>query len=313
MTSWWGPVDVADGGTTYDDGGQWPVNALVHGVADGLVEVVLVGAGSPPSCEAYANFLREAGEVDAYVARWLDTPADERPSKEDVLIYACQALATAGESAFGDRGAYRAVHLLVDPSGGQPEGDLFRAGAPTLSSTDHVGAEALSPGHYVGRVYERQVHGDGVLPCDRQKTACWEGDVDPIAACPGILSQLILEAESGRDDYPDHAAVGFQAASHRYYHSVRDQDAIDLGTSGSLPLGVTLANATATISAGGSVSATLFSTVTRVEDAFPYRELLLSTGVDLVPLSTCSALDGTEAWVWPELGPPDVGDDDSAR
>lgn len=316
LASWWGPVENADGENSYDLGGDWKIRGFAHAIAAperDLTEIVFAGAATPPSCASYGHWLQESSAVQRYTSEWLETPPDARPAKEDLIHYVCQRLGSAAEVAFGSDGAYRAVHLLVDASGGQPDGDVFAPAAPTLSSSEFVGAEALGPSTYVGRYYERQLHGKDILPCEVADSACWAGDVDPIKACPVVLNQLLLEQESGRETYPDRASIGFQAAHHRYYHVARSQDAITLGSEGELPIGITLANAVATATAGGSARLTGFFSVTRVEEAFAYDEILISSRSQPLTVESCPELDGSDALIWPELGAAPAGDDDSAR
>ena len=85
VQSWWGPLDSQDEGTPFSSGGQFEVFGFGHRVltestpARDLVEVVLVGAGQPGSCAAYATYMQELVDLQAYLDEVMSAPEEESP------------------------------------------------------------------------------------------------------------------------------------------------------------------------------------------------------------------------------------------
>jgi hypothetical protein len=323
LQTWWGPLDSEGGGTPFSAGGRFDVSGLVHEVpvASGserrLVELVLVGSKERVSCEQYGDWMQQVSRVQDYVDSVLALPDADRPPSADWYKYVCQELDGAARHSFGGGGAYRALHALLDVTGGaSPEADVFRPAPAGAVPVDWMGGELLAPATFVGRIYERSRHGEGLLP-DSGEGAWRDDDVDPVEGCEGIINVLVSEWEDGRDDYPDRAAIALQSATHRYYHQHTSQDEIQLQSGDPLQVGVTLPDWEDAVAGGARAQAfpTVFGAVSRAPEAFPYTEVLMSSegrGIDLQP---CQGLDPWTWEVWPEVEGIQGGggdDDDSA-
>ena len=218
MQTWWGPTDSGEGDSPFPPGGSFQVQGFVHRVQTDaanprdLVEVVLVGAEQDVTCDAYRRFLDEVAELQAWVDVLLASSTDEWPTSW--VPYVCQELRGAASDAFGGGGAYRAVHVLAEVTGGVgPSDDVFRAAVPGSDEEVFGGGELLVPGSMVSRVYERSQHGDGVLPQNSGgdnapwRRACLsqdgttECDIDPDRDCAGYLSRLVADWQEERDTY----------------------------------------------------------------------------------------------------------------
>ena len=334
MQTWWGPTDSGEGDSPFPPGGSFQVQGFVHRVQmdaanpRDLVEVVLVGAEQDVTCDAYRRFLDEVAELQAWVDVLLASSTDEWPTSW--VPYVCQELRGAASDAFGGGGAYRAVHVLAEVTGGVgPSDDVFRAAVPGSDEEVFGGGELLVPGSMVSRVYERSQHGDGVLPQNSGgdnapwRRACLsqdgttECDIDPDRDCAGYLSRLVADWQEERDTYPDRASIALQAATHRYYHHYKAQESIQIRGS-DRPLGMLLPGWDQAAEAGANVELTLFAEVSRAPSIFPYRQMLLSSQAETVPLTACTELGSTVGLVWPEVpglpGAPGLsaGDDDDS-
>ncbi len=351
MQTWWGPTDSGQGDSPFPPGGSFQVQGFAHRVATDtavtgvaerdLIEVVLVGATQDVSCDAYRRYLSEVAELQRWVDDLLASPAEDWPSSW--VPYVCQELRGAASDAFGDGGAYRAIHVLAEVTGGAaPSDSVFRAAVPGSDEDVFGGGELLIPGSMVSRVYERSQHGDGVLPQNSGgddapwRRACLsqdgttECDIDPARDCAGYLSRLAEDWQEGRTTYPDRASMALQAANHRYYHHYKAQENIQI-RGADRPLGMLLPDWDQAADGGAAVELTLFAEVSRAPAIFPYKQMLLSSQAETVPLTACPELSETVGMVWPEVlglpGAPGLtgpagddddsagaaGDDDSAR
>ena len=333
LQTWWGPTDSGEGDSPFPPGGSFQVQGFAHRVttasARDLVEVVLVGAEQDVTCDAYRRFLAEVSELQTWVDDVLAHPADERP--DAWVPYVCQELRGAASDAFGGGGAYRSIHALAEVTGGSaPSDGVFRGAVPGSEDDEFGGGELLVPGSFVSRSYERSQHGDGILPQNSGgddapwRRACLspdaptECDIDPDRDCAGYLSALVEDAQAGRTTYPDRASMVLQAASHRYYHHHKAQDTIQI-RGAERPLGLILPGWEQLGTAGGDAEITYFGDVSRAPSIFPYKQVLVSSQGDKVPVEACPDLSETAGMVWPEVsglpGGPSAGgagdDDDS--
>ncbi len=323
VQSWWGPVESPNTSASFASGGSFAARGLVHsfttqnnGAERDYLGVVLVGAeDGPASCSVYVDYLRRMEAAQAYFEEVVT--ADVRPPAEEWSQYLCQSIRGASVEAFGRDGAYRAVHALLDVTGGSVAGSgIFRPAPLGAEETEFPGAEVLTEaGTYVGRVYERSRHGDGILPGGDVPGR--DSDVDPISGCSTIAQALLDELDRGRDDYPDRWSVALQAGTHRYYHHHTSQEQIQLDAGDPLEVGITLPNwATAGVD-GAPGGLTFFGQVARAPDLFPYEQLLLSSQSAALEFESCPLLSQHVGLVWPEiLGDPDwageLGDDDDS-
>ena len=327
LQTWWGPIDVEGEASPFPPGGSYGVQGFAHRVqttpATGnrdLVEVILVGALQDVSCDAYTRFLYEVREIQTYVDEVRALGAEQPDSWKD---YVCQELDGVARDAFGGDGVYRATHILLDVSNdAAPDDGVFRAAAEGGGGDGFGGGELLTAGSYVSRIYERARHGEGILPDSAGSgSSPWhETDLNPATDCESLLTTFIRDAENASVKYPDRASMALQAATNRYYHHYKSQEVISIKGQ-DRPLGVMIADwANAGVSEANA-EVTLFGQVSRVQDIFPYQQVLVSTQAVTVPLAPCGALNEVAGLVWPEvpglLGTPaSVGssgdDDDSA-
>lgn len=323
LQSWWGPVERPDTDASFAAGGSFAAQGLVHsfttqavGTERDYLGVVLVGGeDGPASCSVYVDYLRSIQAAQEYLEEVI--VADPRPPADEWSQYLCQSIRGASVEAFGRDGVYRAVHALLDVTGGSvAETGIFRPASLGAEETAFPGAEVLTePGTYVGRVYERARHGDGILPSGEIPGR--DSDVDPITGCATIAQALVDELDRERADYPDRWSVALQAGTHRYYHHHTSQEEIQLDAGAPLDVGITLADwATAGVG-GGSGALTFFGQVARAPELFPYEQMLLSSQTTALDFESCPLLSQHVSLVWPELlGEPDwvtsLGDDDDS-
>ena len=323
LQTWWGPIDVEGEDSPFPPGGSYRVQGLAHRVQTtsetgnrDLVEVILVGAEQDVSCDAYTRFLYDVREIQAYVDEVRALGSDEPASWKD---YVCQELEGAARGAFGGEGVYRAIHSLLDVSNGSaPEDGIFRAAAEGGGGDGFGGAELLTPGSYVSRLYERSRHGEGILPDSAGGgSSPWqESDLDPATDCESLLVTFIQDAENGNTRYPDRDSMALQAATNRYYHHYKSQEVISIKGQ-DRPLGLVVADWGNAGVSEATAEVTLFGQVSRVQDIFPYQQVLLSTQSAGVSLEPCDGLDEVTGLVWPEVPglfgtPMAFGDDDDS-
>ena len=318
MQTWWGPIDV-DGSATFSSGGSFDVVGCASRVqtdstpARDLIEVALVSAAHTPSCSGYAAWLGSVARLQGYVDDLLALGWDERPSEEDWSHYVCSEIEASATESFGGEGRYRAVHVLIDVSGGGYDG-LFRPAPPGDDPPDFLGGDLLVPGTFVSRTYERSKHGADVLPPGT--AGAWQNDdVDPLVACRGLVLQLIAEWEEDRDTWPDRDSVVLHAATHRYYHLYDADDSIELDQM-ALELGVLMGDWDLVDASEVDLQLTLFNQVARAPGTFPYEQLLMSTRGQTVPLQPEDRLAEFLPILWPEipeLRPPDDDESDDDR
>ncbi len=320
MQSWWGPIDNGEGGTTFSSGEAISVVAFgARHLTDStpsrdLLSVSLVSSPEPISCDGYAAYLGAVAEAQDYLEEVLALPAAEQPA--NWFQYVCQTVDGAAADAFGGAGSYRAVEALLDVGDGGPTNGMFRAAPYGAEPTEYAGGELLVPSSYVSRIYERSRHGDGILPDGGDGS--WVGqDLNPLTGCALALSQLVEEFESGRETYPDRGALALSAATHRYYHHYTSQEEIGLAGAGSLQVGYAVPDWESMGSTGADAQVTMFGTVARAPDTFPYSQLLLSTETQSVAIEPCQPLQDTIGMIWPEVsqlgfGEPTMGDDDDS-
>ncbi len=323
LQTYWGPDGTADGRTTLTPGEELAVSGLVTRLittsepALDFVEVVLVEAETPVTCSMYGSWMEEVEALQAYAAEVLAMEPASRP--DSWQTYICQELAGASRDVFGGDGSYRALHALMNTTGGGPEGDLFRPASPGDADGSFLGGNlaASQRDRYVGRLYERSKHAAGVLPSGAD-TAFQGQDIDPIEGCAGVISVLAQELENGRTTYPDHNSLALQAATHRWYHHADDRTTVGLDEGGQLPVGITFANWQEAATTDGLLSATVFQGVARAPDTFPYEYVLLTTKGGQVEVDACTRLNAFTALVWPEVVQLQadqivpVGDDDDS-
>jgi hypothetical protein len=204
----------------------------------------------------------------------------------------------------------------------------FMAAKKGSAADQFGGAELLTPSTYVARLYERAVHGGGILP-DLSANGN-AGDFDPLLACPAILSNLL---ENGLE-LPDAQVPVLNAAAHRYYHDYESQPTLCWPTaqSGAEPCSsggfderdLNVSNAIVArdygdlATLGGEVSPSAFLEVAGAVDSFPYEQVLVSTQAEPVAVEACPELGGVLPFVWSEVAalgwaaPADTGDDDDS-
>jgi len=315
-TWWWPSLDPADTAQTGLDGGRgFPVQGFAvrqettSDPSRNLLGVMLVGSDTAVSCAAYSGYLNSLADTQ----RWFDIvwPMDDpaRPTNAQILGYVCQEIQSASREAFGGNGAYRALHLLLDISGGGPASGEFRAATKGAAADELGGAELLSPSTYVARLYERSVHGEGLLPARGEFGNA--GDFDPLASCPAILSSLL----DNNSHLPDPDVPALNAAAHRYYHHYESQDSLPFMRADDSEIEVVNAvwsgEYAQLAEIGGNLSPTAFLEVAGAVDAFPYDKLLLSTQANRIPIEACPSLGDSFGFVWsevPELGWSTAGD-----
>ncbi len=323
VQSWWGPVETAGTNASFASGGTFAAGGLVHsfttqnnGAERDYLGVVLVGQeDGPASCSVYVDFLRRMEAAQEYLEEVV--LADPRPPADEWSQYLCQSIRGASVEAFGRDGAYRAVHALLDVTGGGvSESGIFRPAPLAAEETEYPGAEVLTEaGTYVGRVYERSRHGDGILPSGEVPGR--DSDVDPISGCATIAQALLDELDRGRDDYPDRWSLALQAGTHRYYHHHTSQEQIQLDAGDPLEVGITLPGWASAGVDGAPGGFTFFGQVARAPELFPYEQILLSSQSSPLEFVSCPLLSQHVGLVWPEiLGTPDwadaLGDDDDS-
>jgi hypothetical protein len=322
LQTYWGPDGTAGGQTTLTPGQRLAVTGLVTRLittsepALDLVEVVLVEAETPATCSMYAAWLDEVAALQGYAAEVLAEPAADRPEAWE--NYVCQELAGAARDVFGGDGSYRALHALLNATGGGPEGDLFRPASPGDSDGSFLGGNLVASqrGRYAGRLYERSRHAEGILPS--AAPTGWEARaISPLENCGGVISVLVDELEDGRTTYPDRNSLALQAATHRWYHHADARTAVGLDEGGQLPVGIVFPGWQEAATRGGALSATVFQSVARAPEEFPYEYVLLTTKGSQIEVEACTRLNEFTALVWPEVAqlqaaPILSGDDDDS-
>lgn len=321
LQTFWGPLDTTAGGTPFSAGAEVGVTGLVsRKITDSqpsrdLIEVAFVSAETPVTCTMYTRWMDSVADMQQYVLDVLDTPEAERPLDDDWQGFVCQSLAGSAREVFGDAGVYRALHLLLDVTGGGPDGGLFRPATPGADPGSFLGAELLTSTKYVSRFYERSRHGEDILPNGAEGS--WvRQDISPITGCAGILKPLVSEYLEGRTTYPDADSIALQAATHRWYHQDDEQDDVQLQSGQPLPVGLTFADWDQAATSGGLAGLTVFQTVARAPETFPFDNVLLTSEGRQIPIEACGDLALHMPLVWPEapgLNAPTGDDDDSAR
>jgi hypothetical protein len=301
--TWWGSMDEAE--TAFATGGTLALRGFAHQATVGdpardLLEIVLVEADQSVPCTGYVYFLQRAQEVQAYVDEVLVLPEVDRPPSADWMTHVCQDLDGAARQAFGDDGAYRALHLLADVTDAESETNSFGlAPEPSVPEHQHLGAEALTAGTLVSRLYERRQHGDGILPED-DDGAWHDEDPSPILDCVERVGWLVQEHEQGDDAFPDSSSLALQAANHRYYHAPTELSSVALGDGSEVPLGLWLSDWTVAAQGSATMTLGLFNELTRTPDDCPYDDLLIAVTDDLY-VESCEELTPYLGAVWPEL------------
>ncbi|MCP4867215.1 MAG: hypothetical protein GY898_00670 [Proteobacteria bacterium] len=321
LQTWWGPLDADGGGTPFSAGGRFEVHAFGSRVltettpSRDLIGISLVSAAEPVSCSGYASYLDVMADTEEYVADILALPRAEQPAQW--IQYVCQTIEGASTEAFGADGSYRALSALLDVSDGGPSSGVFRAAPPGAEPAEFAGAELLVPSTYVSRLHERSRHGEGILPAGGD--GIWlTDDLDPVSGCARALATLIEEFETGRETYPDHAAIAMAASSHRYYHHYTSQEEIELEAGNGLQVAWTVPDWDSIASTGADLNVTQFGGVARAHADFPYQQMLVSSQGRTVPIEPCADLNPSLPILWPEVdelgfaAPPMGDDDDSA-
>jgi hypothetical protein len=318
LQSWWGPLDSEGGDTQFGSGGQLQVTGFAHrfAVDEGddddsaggereLVQVVLIEGVEPIDCASYSGYLEQTRQLQGVVDAAIPDLYGRELEASELASFVCDEVGRATRDAFGGAGVYRALHLLADVSDGGPQDGLFRAAPPGEEPPEVLGAELLIPSTVVQRLYERSSRGDGLVPAGGE--GGWEADdLDPLNACPSIAMSLLTEIGEEVTTYPDRASLALQAATYRYYHHYSGQESIQLGTGTDLAVGLQVPDwkDAGTVSIDGTV--TVFVSVTRAPETFPYQQMLLSTEAQPVTLGACPELAETATLVWPELLGGDV-------
>ena len=309
-------------------GGSFEVTAFAHqalvtsadGTSRDFLELVLVSASSPVSCEAYTDYLASIQSVQDYIDELRAAPIEMAPPTADWHQYACQQSQGAALRAFGGDSSYRALHslALVDATtvGVEPPGGLFLprqtvnsdlgGGAVRFFGADAFADLADPTGQdplwtYVTRTYERSGHGRDILPAQTNKI--WQADdPDPITWCPSLLGQFSDEESTPHHSYPDVAAQALQSATHRYYHRFTTQTGLAVGNDlEEVPIGITLANWSEVSTAGGDFGITVIGRASRVPDGMPYQNIVLTSRSDRLSVQPCPGLSAYLRTVWPEL------------
>jgi len=321
LGSWWWPsVDPAhdlDGGYGVQIRGYATQVVTDTVPARDYLGLMFVSGESPISCSAYAGYLSALAETQ----RWFDSitssdvAPEDRPTNAQIVGYVCQSIGEAGREAFGGDGTYRALHAIMDLSDGGPlAAGEFRA-APKGAAADQLGgAELLTSSSYVARLYERTVHGGGILP-DLSSNGN-AGDYDPVAACPAIFSNL-LDTSAG---LPDSQVPVLNAAAHRYYHHYESQTTLPFSENEPTVSNAIVARDYGDLATlGGEVAPTAFLEVAGAVDSFPYEQVLVSTQAEPVSVEPCPELGDVMPFVWSEVAAlgwtsvePPGDDDDSA-
>ena len=329
----WGPIDTGDGpedvNYIWGDPGGIEVTAFAHqpvvsgtdGVNRDFLEVVLVSAAQPVTCDAYTEYLSAVQSIQDYIDEVESATTETVPSTADWHEYVCQYTHGAALRAFGGTSSYRAVHALtlVDPAnpGGAPASGLFgprQTVSPDLEGpgSRFFGAEAFAElagagvqdpmWTYVSRTYERSSHGEDILP-DTEEGALWhDEDPNPITWCGSLLSQFEEEVDRPVNLYPDTAAKALQAATHRYYHVYTTQAGMNVGNSGEEePIGLTLPGWSEMSTAGGELALTIIGKTSRAPQRMPFENIGVTTRSDRISVQPCPGLSPYVRTVWPEL------------
>ena len=330
LYSVWGPISTGEDPTdvNYLWGGTFEVSAFAHEAtvssADGssrdYLEVVLLSAEQPVSCEAYTDYLASIQSIQAYVDELEAAVTEAVPLAADWHEYVCQQSHGAALRAFGGDSSYRALHslVLVDPNNPNqaPVSGLFSPRQTTASELSggaslFFGAEAFAelPGAnvqdpmwtYVTRTYERSSHGRDILP--EQTSALWQADdPDPISWCGSLLGHFAEEEAASFHSYPDTAAKVLQASTHRYYHRYTTQAGLAVGSAlEEVPIGLTLPGWSEVATAGGELGITIVGRVSRAPEGMPYENIVLTSRSERIPVQVCPELSPYLRTVWPEL------------
>lgn len=278
------------------------------------LHLAFVGSDHEVTCAEYGVFLDRVADAQAWAETLLQDTNNTPPDGWDLAL--CQQIRGAATEAFGSPGRYRALHALLDVTGGGPQSGIFRAAPPGIDERPFLGGDLLSAGQYATRLYERYTHGAGLLPA-RTPTGWEGGDPDPIDQCDGFARRLLEERLDGRTTYPDRASLALQAGNHRYYHLHKDQDSVNFGTAGDLEVGFVFPDWAIAATTGASVVPTVWGAVARAPSNFPYEEVLMSSEGRPVEVTPCPSLGDHSSLVWPEVSAfgalPMGDDDDSAR
>lgn len=306
LHTYWGPDGTLDGLTALTQGQGLAVRGLVTRTLlpqdDPLqfLEVVLVEAETPVTCSMYGAWLEEVEGLQAYAVEVFAQPVDDRPEAWE--SYLCQELAGAALDIFGGDGSYRALHALMNSTGSGPDGDLFRPASPGGSTSDYLGGNlaASQAGRYVGRLYERGKHANGVLPSSAD-TSFEATDISPLEGCAGVIARLVQDLDEGKTVYPDRNSLALQAATHRWYHHPDERTRVQLNEGGELSVGITFPDWKKAATIGGHASVTVFQSVARAPEDFPFEYVLLTSKGSQIELEACTRLSDFTALVWPEV------------
>jgi hypothetical protein len=309
LLTWWGPLPGADGNNHYADGRSLDVRAFTYPVSSAVGDVLdlaFVSAPAAPSCSAYSQWWETVAEVDRYLAAWLAT-SNPMEAPQDALGFACQRLRGASHEAFGGDGTFRALHLLMDATGGPPDQDLF---TPARGPEDTpLGAEVLQPGTFVGRMFERSRHGAGLLPSNVEGGEAWNRDRDPSTdECVALLYELATDHLADELPVPNASSLGSLAASHLYYHAPIEAGVLPLDRDRSN--GILLPASPTVATSGGRADFASVLSFSRTPDGYPYTRTILATAAP-IQATPCPTLEDAAPLIWPELQSPS-GDDDSA-
>ncbi len=327
----WGPIDTGDGpdDVNYIWGGDIEVTAFAHqpvvtsadGSSRDFLEVVLVSAAQPVTCDAYTEYLSAIQSVESYIDEVESATTETVPTTADWHEYVCQYTHGAALRTFGGSSSYRAVHtlVLVDAAnpGAAPASGLFgprQTVSPDLegSSTRFFGADAFAElsgaavqdpmWTYVTRTYERSHHGEGILPTTEEDALWMQEDPDPITWCGSLLTQFDVEVDEPANVYPDVAAKALQAATHRYYHQYTTQPGMNVGNNGEEePIGLTLPGWSEVSTAGGELALTVIGKASRAPSGMPFANIGVTTRSDRISVQPCPGLSPYVRTVWPEL------------
>ena len=321
MHTYWGPDGTVEGLTTLTQGAELSVQGLVtrtlidSGGPLEFLEVVLVESETPVNCSMYTAWMEQVAALQDFVIEVFEQPEEDRPAAwED---YLCQELSGSSRDIFGGDGSYRALHALLNTTGGGPDGDLFRPASPG-DTVNFLGGNLVASqrDRYVGRLYERSKHAAGILP-ESANNSFEATDISPIEGCLGVVAGLVQDLESGRDAYPDRNSLALQAATHRWYHHADDRTTVRLNEGGDLAVGITFPDWKQAATTDGLLTATVFQSVARAPEEFPYEYVLLTTKGRQVDMAACTALSTFAPLVWPEVvqfeaEPIAAGDDDDS-